>query len=637
MAPLHTTLGQMLINQALPPDLRDYERTLDKEGVKQLFQDLADKHPDKYREVAKRLLDVGREAAYTTGGHSVGLSALKSSLAVRKMRQELGKELEGIYSDRSLSPAAREQAIIEAASKRQKDLVDDVFKESRDEDNPLARQIVSGARGNPIFLNSLRGADLLYVDHRDKVVPLPVLKNYSQGLTGAEYFAGAFGTRKGVVNLKLSTPDAGALGKQLVAAAHRLRVSALDSEEPYDSSQPRGMPVDTEDPHNLGSLLAHPAGGYPRNTEMTPRILKDLQARGVDRILLRSPTVGGPEDGGVYARDLGRRERGGLSPTGDFVGIAAGQAIAEPLAQAAISSKHTGGVVGATSKGVSGFKAVEQLAQVPSNFRGGAAHAQKDGIVQEIRAAPQGGFYATIDNEEHYIGHGAKPIVKKGDTVEAGDAISEGTPNPAEIVKHKGIGAGRRYFVDAFHKALQDAGQSGSRRNVELMARALINHVQLTDELGDYAPDDVVPYHTLEHNWEPRPGTVVTPPSHAVNRYLEKPVLHYTIGTRIRPSMLKELEKFGVKRVFAHSDPPPFEPVMIRALASPAHDPDWMVRMLGGYQKNSLLEGARRGAVSDEAGTSYVPALARGESFGRGPLDVPAGPTSSYQRPGDLR
>lgn len=100
--------------------------------------------------------------------------------------------------------------------------------------------------------------------------------------------------------------------------------------------------------------------------------------------------------------------------------------------------------------------------------------------------------------------------------------------------------------------------------------------------------------------------------------YLEKPVLHYTIGTKLRPSVLKELESFGVKEVCAHKDPPPFEPEMIRGMAHVANDPDWATRLLGGYQQNSLLEGARRGSTSNTEGTSFVPALALGGvDFGR--------------------
>lgn len=615
---LTTTVGQLMVNEALPEEMRDYERVLDKKGIKALLQEVAEKHPDRYREISKRLSDVGRDAAFTTGGYSFGLGSLRQSLAARRMRLELGKELRDIYASNEPDDV-KEKKIISTVGKYQTKLVDEVMDESSADQNPLAMQATSGSRGNKFNLNSLRGADLLYTDHRGRVLPIPVMRSYAQGLRPHEYFAGAFGARKGVIDLKAATQDAGFFAKQLVQAAHRLLVSRMDDDEnPYDPSSPRGFPVGTDDSDSEGALLAHPVGGYERNTLLTPKILKELKDDGIEEILVRSPTVGGPSDGGVYARDVGYRERGRLAPLGDYVGIAAAQALAEPVTQAQISSKHTGGIAGAAGAGaISGFKYINQLVQVPKTFQGGAAHSQVDGRVTDVQEAPQGGHYVTIGSEKHYVGQGFPLKVKAGDEVEAGDVLSEGTPNPSEIVKHKGIGEGRRYFVQAFRDALRNSGTYGNRRNIELLSRGLINHVRLTDEVGDWVQDDVVPYQLIEKQWRPRPGHNVVPPTQAKGYYLERPVLHYSVGTKVSPSMLSRMKQHGVQSVYVHKEPPPFQPEMVRGMANAAHDPDWMTRMLGSYQKSSLTEAARRGAVSDTSGTSYVPALARGESFGR--------------------
>jgi DNA-directed RNA polymerase subunit beta' len=628
---IKTTLGQLLINEALPEDMRDYERVLDKKGVKQLFNDVAEKHPDKYKQVAKQLSDVGRSSAFTTGGHSFGLKSLRQTLAGRRMRQDLGAKLQKIYQS-NMSEDKREAAVLRLASEYQGKLSDEVLAEAWSEDNPLARQLKGAGRGNKFQLNSLLGGDLLYTDHRGEIVPTPVMRTYSMGLRPHEYFAGSFGARKGTIDTKTATQDAGFFAKQLVQAAHRLMVTGVDDEDPYDEQSPRGYVVDAADTDNEGALLAHPVGGYKRNTELTPKILKDLAARGHDKLLVRSPMVGGPIDGGVFGRDVGRRERGKVAPIGDYVGIAAAQAIAEPVSQAQLSSKHSGGVAGAATAGaVSGFKYINQLVQVPKKFKGGAAHAQADGRVDKIEKAPQGGNYVWVGGEKHYVGRDYNVTVKKGDTVEAGDTISEGIPNPAEIVKHKGIGEGRAYFVRTFRAALEDSNTYGNRRNIELLSRGLINHVRLNDEVGDWGPDDVVPYQLLERSWKPRTGHYMSAPKSAVGKYLERPVLHYSVGTKIQPSMLENMNRFGVKELAVHPDPPPFQPEMIRGMANVAHDPDWMVRMLGSYQSKSLLEGARRGAVSDTSGTSYVPALASGSALGRNDLSV--GNNTNEQHP----
>src|SRR5690606_16674015 len=121
-----------------------------------------------------------------------------------------------------------------------------------------------------------------------------------------------------------------------------------------------------------------------------------------------------------------------------------------------------------------------------------------------VQPAPAGGHYLYIDGEKHYVPESATLKVKPGDTVEAGDTLTGGVPHPAEIIRHKGIGEGRRYFVQAMRDAMRDSGITAHRRNIELVARGLIDHVKMTDEWGDHLPDDVVGYNALERRWEPR-------------------------------------------------------------------------------------------------------------------------------------
>jgi DNA-directed RNA polymerase subunit beta' len=611
---LKTTLGQLLINDALPSDLRDYSRVLNKKNMTALATELAKRYPDKYREISKRLLDVGNETSYTTNGLSVGLDAIGPTQSALKKQLEVKQRLRGILADRALNDKQRNMKILELTSSAQKDLVDSVYKDAEEQDNPLFHQVSGGVKGNKFQLNSLLGADMQYVDHKNDPIPIPVMRGYGQGLRPVEYFAGAFGTRKGLIDLKSATSDAGFFSKQLTQMNHRLLVTADDDADDIDDT--RGFPTNVDDGDNEGALLARGVGPYKRNTILTPKILKDLKGMGINDILVRSPTVGGPLDGGVYAKDVGYREKNRLPPLGDYVGIAAAQALSEPVTQSQISSKHSGGVGGAG--GISGFKALNALVQVPEVYPNGATHSQIDGTVQEIRPAPQGGNYVNINGQDHYVATGVPLKVKKGDTLEAGDVVSDGMPSPKEIVKHKGIGEGRRYFVQAMGQVMQNSSISAHRRNIELLSRGIINHVRLTDEHGEYVPDDIVPYSMLEKTWTPRPGSVRGAPKSLSGHYLEKPVLHYSIGTKIGKSVMDNLNKYGIQDIEAHKDAPPFEPEMVRGMANVASDPDWMTRMLGSYQQKSLLQATHRGGVSDTAGTSFVPTLARGETFGLG-------------------
>lgn len=619
---LKTTLGQLMINEALPADLRNYDRVLDKKSMAKLGDELAHKYPDKYREIMKRLFDVGKDASYTTNGLSFGLDNFKTPVSAQDIQFRLKQRLRGIMADRGLSDEQRNLRILKLNQEMQDSIVERVFKDAEAQDNPLYRQVVGTGKGNKYALNSLIGADIQYVDHRDDPIPIPVSRSYSQGLSPVEYFAGAFGARKGIMDTKGAVQDAGFFGKQLAQVSHRLLVTGDDEDDPAhaDTNFERGLPSDVDDPDNEGALLARPVGPYKRNTVLTPKILKDLKASGVKDILVRSPLVGGPADGGVYSKDVGYREKGQLAPIGDYVGLAAAQALTEPVTQAQLSSKHSGGVASGTAKSVSGFKAINALLQVPKKFPNGAAHAQIDGVVTNIRQAPQGGHYVQIGTQEHYVPVDSALTVKKGDTVEAGDVLSDGIPNPAEIVKHKGIGEGRRYFVSALKDVYKNSGITAHRRNVELFARGLINHVRLNDEYGDFVPDDVVPYSMLERNWQPRPGAVMLAPKAAAGHYLEKPVLHYSIGTKIGKKVIADMDRYGIKNIQAHKEPPPFQPEMIRGMANVGEDPDWLTKMLGSYQKTNLLDATHRGATSDTNSSSFVPGLARGEDFGlKGP------------------
>lgn len=609
-----TTVGKLLVNDALPAGLRSDTRVLDKKALSELLHEVSLQHPDEYREIVRRLGEIGREAAQSTGGYSFGLRHLRQTAPAAAARVRLQEKIEKTLDNAALTEKQKQERIIAAADELRATEVKEIFEQSLAEGNPLAKQILGASRGGPAGLASLRGSDLLYVDHRDNVIPIPVLRSYSQGLSPAEYWSAAYGARKGVVDTKLATADAGFLAKQLAQIAHRLVVVGPDAEKEPDTL--RGLPVDVDDPDNDGALLAAPVGGYKRNTVLTPKILADLKNRGTRRVLVRT-VIASPLADGVYGRDVGLREFSRLPVTGETVGLTAAQALGEPLSQSMLSSKHSGGVRGATAKSVSGFEFINSLIQIPKTFKGGAVHAELDGRVSRVEDAPAGGKYVVIDGQNHWVSADMVLRVKPGDTVEAGDVLSEGIPNPALIVRHKGIGEGRRYFIKTFKEAMNSCGLKAHRRNVELLARGLINHVRLTQERDDGVPDDVVSYSQLESNYKPRQDFRLIPPKGAVGQYLERPYLHHAIGARVKPSMLKDLEEFGIDQIAVHPDPPPFQPEMIRGMANLQHDPDWVTRMFGSGLKKGLLSAVHRGGTSTVEGTSFVPGLARGKGFGQ--------------------
>jgi DNA-directed RNA polymerase beta' subunit len=289
---IRTTVGRVLVNHALPADLRDFNRTLDKKGTAALFDELARKHPDKYPAVAKRLMDVARRVAYDTGGFSFSLEHMQPTRAGAEIKARTEREIDAILMRAGLTDADREKQIVDVLQKASKEAEEKVFGESLAEDNPLAHQVLNVGRGNKSSLKGLRAGDYLYEDHHGNPIAIPALRSYAQGLHPVEYWAAAFGARKGVADTKFATQRSGFFAKQLVQATHRLVVTGKDAEEDtHDPKSPRGLPVDTADPNNEGAVLAHQAGPYQRNTILTGKALKHLQSLGHDRILVRSPSV----------------------------------------------------------------------------------------------------------------------------------------------------------------------------------------------------------------------------------------------------------------------------------------------------------------------------------------------------------
>jgi len=605
------TMGQHMLAKLLPPDAYQPGEVVDKKSIKRILGTVAEKYPETYKETLSKLVAFGKTTARAQGGGSFSVSDLATPPAAAERRKVLEAQIHRILE--TVPPALQSKAIIQAVAAVQKTDASQVVEELEKQGNPLADILKGAGRGNPAALARLVASDLLYADANGDPVPIPILRSYSQGLTTGEYAASAFGARKGVVEAKVSVTAGGYSAKQTLAAAHRMVVTAEDGPEPDTI---RGLPVDTGDEDNLGALLAADTGPYKRNTEITPKISADLIKKGYDQILVRSPLTTSDPLGGVYAKDMGYRAGHRLPRTGDSVGVLAAGVVNEPVTQSVLSAKHKGGL--ATHKqGLNGFELIDKLLNPPKDFRDAAAYADVDGRVQEIRDAPQGGKYVMISGQRHYVPEGKELLTKLGDVVEAGDKLSEGPLNPHKVIEHKGLGEGARQLTLELRKAIRDSNLYVNRRNVEPIVRGIVNRVELTEEFNDYLPGDVVPYNELANAYYPREGAKETDLSSVVGRYLEKPVLHYTIGTRVTPKVVEQLRKFGIDRPITHEAPPPFKSTAVRAIDVLKTDSDWMTQQLGTGLEKSLLTATHRSATSDESGSSFVAGRARMTDFNR--------------------
>lgn len=266
------------------------------------------------------------------------------------------------------------------------------------------------------------------------------------------------------------------------------------------------------------------------------------------------------------------------------------------------NSKHAGSV-GASDEDndlPTGFQAISQMLTLPSTFKAKAVLAPAKGTITSINDAPQGGKYISIDsmNKPLYVPQTRKVTVSVGDSVSPGDVMTNGIPNPKEIIQYKGLGYGREYFTRSFSKILKDSGAGTLRRNVEAFTRAFVNKVKVTSPDGykGYMPGDVVDYDDIVSSWKPRSTASSMKPQQAIGKFLEKPILYYTVGTPITKEVADTLDKYKLDSVLADDNPPPWEPELVRSQAYMLNDKDWMARLTGERIQPALFDAVRRGS-----------------------------------------
>ena len=599
-----TTIGRTLLQDAVPPELRaSLPAEFDKKGTQAFFKELAEKQPEQYIDVLQRLMGIAQLAGTEYGGvASLRLKDLRTPAAARKMRDGLRQQVQVIAQDPDLDSREKNERIIALVGKQVEGIHTAVRDEADRDGSAFALSIKKGYRGSPAQLTQLLFGDLLMADQRGRTMPLAGLHGYGEGVTPMEYWSGSYASRKGFFDQQFATARSGYLAKQLSQTAQRLKITE------DDCGTEHGLPYDGNDSDNIGAVLASPVKGFPKGTVITKDMLPKLAGQ---QVVVRGISTCDTARG-VCKRCAGQRDQGHFPPSGSYIGISSARIVTEPMTQElGLSAKHLGGIANLNDENLSAFDEINQFLQVPEMFIGGAALAPVDGKVTGISKAPQGGNYVRVGAEQVHVPEGRAVTVGLGQEVTAGDVLSDGTPNPAEIVKHKGIGAGKRYFIRQFTDMLKDRGVPTHRRNVDTLARAFFDHVRVTnaDGLDEHEVGDVASYAELQKNWKPRAGSVELSADDAVGRYLERPEYYFTIGTRITRPVAKELREAGHRKIIVHRDPPGFEPEITRLLAHPSMDPDWKVRLGGFGLKSGLLASATKGSVSEPDSTSPVPML----------------------------
>jgi DNA-directed RNA polymerase subunit beta' len=602
---------QLLVNELLPEDVRD-EWTFDKKSMNKLTSTLAAKHPDLYSKVMHQISDIGRHAAYWQG-ETLTLDDFKPVVDKEKYLAEMRKELSQLRVSAKTQEELNEGRL-DIYSKYGDKIKEDSMAAALSNGNNLGNTVVSGARGSPAQLAAMLSTPGLYTDYRDKRLPVFIENSFGEGLRPHEYLTSTFGARKSVIATKTATAQAGDLGKQFVQVASPVVVVEQDCE----TSQ--GLDLDISDDSLKGRVLSRDVGNLKAGTVLDRDSISQLRRTGTEKIIARSPMTC-KSKGGICTHCLGADPRGKFKPIGYAAGVTAGNAVAEPLAQQGLNTKHTGGI--ASKKGqrrvFSGYKVLNQFVQAPSAFPDKASLSELDGKVEEIKPAPQGGSIVTIGGEDHYVLPDMDIFVNKGDNVEKGQQISDGVVNITDVVRLRGLGDARRTYAEKLKEILDNSDLHTNSRHTEVLARAAVNHIEIDDdEAFGYLPGDVVQYNEYRHAYTPSDQAKDYNPEAALGKYLEKPVLHYSIGTRITPSVAARLKGVNIDSVSASDREPDFIPRMIRLRTAPAETDSWVQQLSTSYIKSNLQEAAIEGLETDTASSSYyIDTLAKATDFAK--------------------
>ncbi|MBN1580283.1 MAG: DNA-directed RNA polymerase subunit beta' [Anaerolineae bacterium] len=455
-APIQTSVGRVLFNDVLPEDMRFVNTVQDKGSLKTL---IAQCHrivgQERTAEVADQIKDAGFKYA-TRSGASIAVSDLvvpdAKTTILAKATDEVN-EVARQYRRGLLTEDEQYTRTIELWTEA-KDQVTDAVADSMDPEGPVFVMAQSGStKGGFGPIAQLAGMRGLMADPSGRIIKLPILSNFREGLTALEYFISTHGARKGLADTALRTADAGYLTRRLVDVAQDMVINEYDcetrsglwirtSDNAYDPNLPQlGERI-------LGRILAgtviHPQTGdvvLERGSTLDEESVEEIVAAGVTEVFVRSPLTCQLDQGlcqQCYGRDLGR---GTMVELGTAVGIMAAQSIGEPGTQLTLRTFHTGGIAHGGDI-THGLPRVEELLEARKHPKGEAIISDIAGRV-EVHRNEQGLRTVKVTNshlvrEDYPIKRGWKILLEEDqETVKDGEVIA--TRGDKELVaKHGG-------------------------------------------------------------------------------------------------------------------------------------------------------------------------------------------------------
>ncbi len=519
---VNSTLGRFIFNEILPQDLglttRETEEDIlklevdyhvGKKQLKKILEKVINTHgATKTAEVLDDIKSMGYK--YST---RAAMTVSISDMTVPAAKKEIIKQAESTVED--ITKNFRRGFITD--EERYKEVIK-VWQEADDEItkallggldkyNNIYMMADSGARGSDKQIKQLAGMRGLMADTTGKTIELPIKSNFREGLDVLEYFISAHGARKGLSDTALRTADSGYLTRRLVDVSQDLIIRQVDCCEgkaiPFmeiEAFMDGGETIEALEERITGRYSAetiNDANGeviVKANHMITPKRAAKVCATGKTSVKIRT-ILTCKSHIGVCAKCYGANMATGQAvQVGEAVGIIAAQSIGEPGTQLTMRTFHTGGVAGDDI--TQGLPRVEELfeARKPKGLAiiaefGGKAEIKDTKKKREIIITDDSG-----NSKAYLIPYGSRIKIQDGVMLEAGDELTEGSVNPHDILKIKGVRAVQDYMIREVQRVYRLQGVEINDKHIEVIVRQMLKKIKI-ETSGD---SDVLPGTSLD-------------------------------------------------------------------------------------------------------------------------------------------
>ncbi|MBI4135020.1 MAG: DNA-directed RNA polymerase subunit beta' [Candidatus Sungbacteria bacterium] len=508
---IETTVGRLLFNRVLPEEHPFVNQEMTHKNLESVVSEIIKRHgTEESPDLLDRIKRFGFAFA-TKSGISWGMDDLKVPTEKKALIETAEREVAAIdsqYQMGLLTERERYEHVVEVW-RNVMDKVKASVPSSLDPDSPPALMMTSKARGSIDQVMQMAGMKGLVKNPAGRVIELPVISSYKEGLNVLEYFIATHGARKGTADTALRTAAAGYITRRLVDVAQDIVVS----EE--DCRTERGVPLVRSDSEEIGRTLSLRVFSRvlaedvkdergkvvaKSGTYVDEDIARAIENSNASIIMVRSPITCRGIRGicrKCYGYDLGKNTP---IQIGEAVGIVAAQAIGEPGTQLTMRTFHVGGVVGASDITL-GLPRVEEVFEVrPPRRR--ALVSDVSGIIEEVtevgrERAIRVGIVpddvpvsksrrtrkATIlsDTKEFRAPSHMALYVKKGDSIQKGQILTEGHADLKELFKYAGSAITQNYVVKEIQKVYSLQGAPIHDKHIEVIVRQMFSRVRIKD------------------------------------------------------------------------------------------------------------------------------------------------------------